>query len=141
MSTTFNARLLGETEKAANAILMRLLAEPGLTEPQWVTLSLTAVGEGTLDRAQLEAQVAGALHVDGARATALLSSLVDAGLIDDGADTAVTDAGLKVFTGVRAATAQVTERLWGDVAAGDLEVTARVLSTILERANAELSGA
>jgi hypothetical protein len=36
MSTTptFSAQLLGETEKAANAILDRLLAEPGLSEPQ-----------------------------------------------------------------------------------------------------------
>jgi hypothetical protein len=33
MSTTpmFSTQLLGETEKAANAILGRLLAEPGLT--------------------------------------------------------------------------------------------------------------
>ena len=42
----FNAQLLGQTEKAANAILDRLLAEPRLSEPQWVTLSIAAASGG-----------------------------------------------------------------------------------------------
>jgi hypothetical protein len=40
---TFGAQVLGQTEKALNAILARQLAGTGLTEPQWVTLTLTVV--------------------------------------------------------------------------------------------------
>lgn len=41
MSTeqTFGTRLIGQTEKALNAILNRELEGTGVTEPQWVTLS------------------------------------------------------------------------------------------------------
>ena len=141
MSTTptFNAQLLGQTEKAANAILDRLLSEPGLTEPQWVALSLTAMSEDSLDRAQLADRVAGALKTDSAQT--LIDSLVEAGLIDAVAHVRLTDAGERVFSSVRAATAEITSRLWGDVPAEDLAAAGRVLTTVLERANGELARA
>ncbi len=51
MSTTpaFSTQLIGQTEKTLNAILGRLLAPTGLTEPQWVTLTV-AVAERWRDR-------------------------------------------------------------------------------------------
>jgi hypothetical protein len=63
MATTaqaFGAALIGRTEKALKAILDRQLAGTGITEPQWVTLTLTVVGGGTIDRAELIRQVSGA---------------------------------------------------------------------------------
>ena len=55
MATTpaFGPPLIGQTEKALNAILDRQLAGTGMTEPQWVTLSLTVAGGGSADRGQL----------------------------------------------------------------------------------------
>lgn len=138
---TFNAQLLGQTEKAANAILDRLLSEPGLTEPQWVALSLTAMSEGSLDRAQLTDRVGGALKVDGARARALIDALLEAGLVDGVAPVRLTEAGQHVFSAVRTATAEITGRLWGDLPPEDLAAAGRVLATVLERANAELASA
>jgi hypothetical protein len=41
----------------------------------------------------------------------------------------------------RPAVAGITRRLWGDLAAQDLATAARVLSTVLARANQELSRA
>lgn len=38
--TTFGPQLIGQTEKALDAILRRLLAGTGLTEPEWVTLRI-----------------------------------------------------------------------------------------------------
>jgi hypothetical protein len=58
------------TEKALNAILNRQLAGTGLTEPQWVTLTLTVASGGTLDRDELVARVAGVLKVSEAEAQA-----------------------------------------------------------------------
>jgi hypothetical protein len=49
----------------------------------------------------------------------------------------LTDAGRTIFDAVRGSNGQYTQRLWGDIAAEDLKVAGRVLSTILARANAE----
>jgi hypothetical protein len=43
-TATFSTQILGQTEKALGAILDRQLAGTGLTEPQWVTLSLAVAG-------------------------------------------------------------------------------------------------
>ena len=38
----FSTQVIGQAEKTLNAILQRQLAGTGLTEPQWITLTLTA---------------------------------------------------------------------------------------------------
>jgi hypothetical protein len=131
MSTgpTFGTQIIGQTEKALNAILARLLAGTGLTEPQWVTLTITA----------------GALKVSEAQAQARITELAAAQLVDapngEGSPVKVTDAGQRLYAQIRTAVTTITERLWGDLPAEELATTARVLSVILERANAELAGA
>jgi hypothetical protein len=72
MSTAhaFGTPVIGQTEKALNAILARQLAGTGLTEPQWVTLTLTVVSGGTLGRHELAGRVAGVLKVSEAEAHA-----------------------------------------------------------------------
>jgi DNA-binding MarR family transcriptional regulator len=50
----------------------------------------------------------------------------------------VTNAGRELYSRIRASVTEITERMWGDLPADELETTGRVLSTILERANAEL---
>ena len=145
MSTTatFSAQLLGQTEKAANAILDRLLAERGLTEPQWVTLTILAMSNGTLNRGQLIERVTGALKVSKGEGDARITELAAARLIhvpdDDRAPVRLTDTGKQLHTQIRGATAQITERLWGDLPVEDLATAGRVLSTVLARANAELA--
>jgi hypothetical protein len=147
MSTTpmFSAQLLGETEKAANAILDRLLAGPGLTEPQWVTLSISVMSGGTVDHRQLIDRVAGALKVNKAQAHARIAELAEAQLLhvpdDERAPVTLTNAGDQLHTRIRAAVTQITQRLWGDVPVEDLATAGRVLSTVLARANAELTSA
>lgn len=60
MSTypTFSAQIIGQAEKTLNVILGQLLAGTGLTEPQWVALTLTAASDGTAGRDQLTGRVA-----------------------------------------------------------------------------------
>lgn len=147
MSTTtpaFGAQILGQTEKALNAILDRQLAGTGLTEPDWITLTLTAASGGTLGRDQLESRVAGALKVSPAMAQARIAGLAAAQLLQTGGDdpqVTLTDAGQQLHGQIRGAVTEITERMWGDLPAGDLVTAGRVLSVVLARANAELGAA
>jgi DNA-binding MarR family transcriptional regulator len=148
MSTTtpaFGAQILGQTEKALNAILDRQLAGTGLTEPDWITLTLTAASGGTLGRDQLASQVGGALKVSPAMAQARIDGLAAARLVQTGGgdepQVTLTDAGQQLQARIRGAVTQITERMWGDLPAGDLVTAGRVLSVVLARANAELAAA
>jgi DNA-binding MarR family transcriptional regulator len=147
MSTapTFSPQAIGETEKALNAILDRQLAGTGLTEHQWITLSLTVAGGGAVDRDQLVGRVAGGLKVSEAEAQARIAELAAAQLVQapdgEGSPVKLTDAGQRLYGQIRTAATRITQRLWGDLPAEDLATAGRVLSTVLARANAELGAA
>ena len=141
--TTFTPQVLGETEKALNAILDRQLNATGLTEHQWITLRLTVIADGEATREQLVERLAGALKAGAPQAEDRVNELVAAGLLqssDEHGRVAVMQAGTRLHARIRGAVSEITERLWGDLPAGDLETTRRTLTTILERANAH-SGA
>ncbi|HXD66786.1 MAG TPA: hypothetical protein VNV17_19335 [Solirubrobacteraceae bacterium] len=142
--TTFTPQVLGETEKALNAILYRQLDGVGLTEHQWIALRLTVTAGGALPREQLVGRLAGALKVGAAVADARVEELVVSGLLQaSGAerDVAVTPAGTGVHARVRGAVSEITRRLWGDLPAEDLDATGRTLAVILQRANAHFATA
>jgi hypothetical protein len=139
---TFSPQLIGQTEKALNAILYRQLAGTGVDEPQWVTLSLTIAGGGSAERDQLAARVAGATKYSVEESRARISELAAAGLLAIDRDSvSVTEAGRELFSRIRAAVGEITARLWGDLPADDLAATGRVLSTVLGRADEELARA
>jgi hypothetical protein len=145
MSTapSFSPAILGQTEKALNAILDRQLAGTGLTERHWITLTLTVAGGGTLDREQLADRVAGVFKFSAAQAQTDIAELAAAHLLEvpaeAGAPVRPTDAGQRLHGEIRAAVTQITERMWGDLPAEDLDTAGRVLATVLARANAELA--
>ena len=140
---TFGTQIIGQTEKALNAILDRQLAGTELTEPQWVALTIAVMSGGTDDRDSFSSRVAGALKISDAEAQALLAELSTRKLLElpdtDGAPVGPTDAGRQVHGRIRTAIVGITDRLWGDLAPEDLTVAGRVLGTVLERANAELA--
>jgi DNA-binding MarR family transcriptional regulator len=142
---TFDAPVIGQTEKALNAILNQQLAGTGLTEPRWVALTLTAASGGMLDRAHLIGRVASVLKVTHAESRAHISELATEHLLQasdsDTSPVRLTDAGQQLYGQIRTAVIQITERLWGDLPAEDLATAGRVLSTVLARANRELAGA
>jgi DNA-binding MarR family transcriptional regulator len=139
----FSTQVIGQAEKTLNAILQRQLAGTGLTEPQWITLTLTAASGGSIDRGQLAERVGGALKVSEPDAQARIRELAAAQLLEAPADeessVRLTDAGRQLFGRIRAAVTEITERLWGDLPAEDLATAGRVLSIVTERANAELA--
>ena len=129
----FGPQLIGRTEKSLNALLDRQLAGTGITEPQWVALTLTVTGDG----ADVVERVRDALKVDAATSRQRLAELAAAGLVHTTAAGAVeaTELGRARWEEVRAATAQITRRLWGDLPEADLAVAGRVLNTVLARAD------
>ncbi|GAA0611444.1 hypothetical protein [Streptomyces crystallinus] len=146
MATTtqpFGTALIGQTEKTLNAILDRQLAETGITEPQWVTLTLTVVGGGTVDRAELIRRVSATTKFNEASVAERIAELTAAGLLRDGGEARVqvSDTGQAQWTQVRTALGPITQGLWGDLPAEDLAAAARVLNTVLQRANAVLADA
>jgi DNA-binding MarR family transcriptional regulator len=138
----FGTALIGQTEKALNAILDRQLAGTGITEPQWVTLTLTVVSGGTIDRAELTRRVGGATQFSPAAVAERITELTAAGFLRDDGDgrVQVTDEGQARWTEVRTALAPITQALWGNLPAEDLATAGRVLGIVLDRANAVLAG-
>lgn len=143
LSTTLSPQIIGQAEKTLNAILYRVLAGPGLTEAQWITLTLAAAADSSASRGELAARVAHGLKISEAQAREHLASLAARQLLQDPGDDAgpvrLTAAGTRIFGEVRGATAEVVHRLWGDLPAEDLATAGRVLTIITERANAELA--
>src|SRR5262249_12120648 len=96
MSTypTFSPRVIGQAEKTLNAILGRQLAGTGLTEPQWVILTLAVTSGGTAGRDQFTRTVAGALKISETEARARIADMVTAQQLQiTGAAPAVTATG------------------------------------------------
>lgn len=139
-TSTFGTQLIGQTEKTLNAILGRLLADTGLSEPQWVTLTVAVASGGSVERQEFAGRIAAALKISEADAQARIDELAAQQLFEiDDSTVTVTDAG-KVLQGrMRGAVGEITGRLWGDLPAEELDVAARVLSTVLKRATAELA--
>lgn len=139
---TFSTRVIGQAEKTLNAILDRQLAETGLSEPQWVILTVAVTGDGTVSPDRLAGMVAGTLKISEADAQALIADMVAAQWLQiTGAGSAltVTDAAQQLHSQIRTTIAAITQRLWGDLPAEDLATAGRVLAIITERANAELA--
>jgi DNA-binding MarR family transcriptional regulator len=138
----FSPRLIGQTEKAMNALLDRELSGTGVSEPEWVTLVLAVTSTATADRRRFAGEVSGALKVAEADAAARIGQLAARGLLeapDEGSEVRVTEAGRALHDRVRAAAGEITRRLWGDLPDEELAAAARVLSTVLERAEADLA--
>ena len=137
----FGTQLIGQTEKTLNAILARLLAGTGLTEPQWVVLTVAVMG-GAAESDQFAARVADALKLNDSDARAIVTSLVTNGFLEvTNGLVKATSMGEELQTRVRTSVGQITERLWGDFPAEDLATAGRVLAGVLNRANAELANA
>ncbi len=146
MSTTpaFSTQVIGQAENALGALMNRVLAPTGGTFRQWVALNLTAASGGAIDRGQLVSRITGAVKIDDSAALAAIAELTASRLMESvpGEDSRVglTDAGQARYQQIRTAIGEITARLYGDLPAGDLATTGRVLTTITARANAELAG-
>ncbi len=134
MTTPFGPQLIGETEKTLNALLRRFLEPTGLTEPEWVTLRLANVLDGSVDADGLAAAVADRAHFPDA--AGLVTRLTTRGLLDDGHH---TPAGRELTASVQAAIAQEAGAIWDTLSPTDVAAATRVLNEVITRARAVLS--
>jgi hypothetical protein len=134
MSTPFGPQLIGETEKTLNAVLRRFLEGPGLTEPQWVTLRLAGVLDGTVDADGLAAAVADRAHF--ADASGLVAQVTTRGLVDAGR---LTAAGRDLVAEVQAEIAAATAPVWDGLPPADVEAATRLLNEVVRRGRAALA--
>jgi hypothetical protein len=144
MSTypSFSPRVIGQAEKTLNAILGRELAGTGLTEPQWVILTLAVASGGTAGPEAFTRTVADALKISETEARALIDDLVTAQQLQITGEppaVTVTSAARQLHSRISAAIVDITRRLWADLPAEDLATAGRLLAIITERANAELA--
>jgi hypothetical protein len=144
------ARSIGVTERALRSLLDQRLLEAGLSFAQWAVLNFLHAG-GPLSPAQLIGQQQAAFVADEAQAREAVDDLLARGLIGPGIEAdgtgapaegplTVTEAGRAVFEPLRAGSVTVTQELWGDLPAADLEATHRTLTEIGRRANLRLAG-
>jgi len=93
---TFSTRVIGQAEKTLNAILGRQLAGTGLTESQWVILTLAVTSSGTAERGPFTRMVAEALKISEADAQARIADMVAAQRLQiTGEGSAVTVTGVE----------------------------------------------
>lgn len=133
MDTPFGPQLIGQTEKALNAILRRILRGTGLDEPRWVTLRLAGLLDGSVDADRLAAAVAERAHLFDA--PELVGELTRRGLLDDGR---LTAAGSELIATMQATITAETAPIWADLPADDVAAATRVLEEVATRARALL---
>lgn len=132
-------RHIGECENALRAVLTgRILDGTGLDYPRWVALLLLATGQG-LPLSEAVDRLRTSLKTHQSGAEAVLDALCDQGLLKlaDGHLSATVD-GSATFVRLSAESARLSAVIFGGIDEADLAVTARVLATVTERANAQL---
>ncbi|MFC3572470.1 MarR family winged helix-turn-helix transcriptional regulator [Streptomyces yaanensis] len=137
-----NGQLIGLTHYASRALLERVLARSGTTFPQSVALRAIADNGGDAERAGLVDRVTAALKFsDDAAARLAVEELVAAKLLDTPtADrVSLTDSGRELFDSIQAGGREIASQLYAGIPQEDLETAGRVLTVVLERANAELA--
>ena len=139
---TLNGQILGQASRATGALLERVLDGLDAQFHHWVALNQTILIGGTIERADLIQRMVDGLKITADAATEAVAGAVAAGLlIADGQWLVASDTGQTRHREIVAVIGQLTEKLYGDIPADDLETAGRVLTTLIERANRELAAA
>jgi DNA-binding MarR family transcriptional regulator len=133
-------QLIGQTERALGALMRPVLDRLGATFHQWVALAVTTTNGGTIDRGDLTAYITDALQIDDATVDAAIAELAAAGVLETSTESvvALNEAGRKRYDELRTAVGANTVPLFADIPDADLATARRVLTTVAERAAAQL---
>jgi DNA-binding MarR family transcriptional regulator len=147
MSTapTLNGQVIGQAHYATRALLGTVLAPTGTTFNQSVALNAVADGGEAVEHCALVARMTGALKIDESAVLVTIDELAESKLLEtlpgDTSRLRLTEAGRTLNGRIRAAVAEITERLYGGLPADDLATAGPLLTLVTARANAELTGA
>ncbi|MDQ4113737.1 MAG: hypothetical protein M3306_21965 [Actinomycetota bacterium] len=126
---------LGVAYFALRKNLLNVLDDYDLTFEQ--SLLLNYLRQGDASRADLVAATAGNIKISTAEVESHLDAAIARGLITDGLT--LTEEGDRLQQQITDRSARTTKAVFGGIPAEDLAVTARVLATLTERANAALA--
>lgn len=126
----FTPQLIGQTEKALNALLHTVLIDRQLSEREWVALRLVSQFDGGGDVAEIIRD-----RAQFAEAADLLSTLERRGLV---AGQALSAAGAELVVEVGQEIGALTQPIWAHVDSADAEAAARALNSVLEQTQARL---
>lgn len=126
---------LGVAYFAIRKNLLDVLDDYDLTFEQ--SLLLNYLRQGSVARADLVASVADNIKVSAAEVESHLDASVARGLVGDGLT--LTAEGVRVQLEITERVQPLTKAFFADIPAEDLAVTARVLATLTDRADAALS--
>lgn len=135
-----DSRLIGVAHYAARAVLEQVLSRHNVTFQEMATLRPVAAAGGPVAHDQLVGRTVAALKVDEAEVREVIGALIAKGLLAaDGPQLRITDAGQTFYADAGAATSEIGARIYAGIPAEDLAAAARVLTTVTERADAELA--
>jgi hypothetical protein len=131
---------IGQAEKATRAVLDRLLAETGTEFVEWVIVNVLATNQSSMDRDDLLGRVVNGLKIPAEALRTAIDALANRGILATKDDQlALTSDGEALYRRLRTGIDQITQLLYGDIPASDLQTAQHVLATVTERANAELA--
>lgn len=135
---TLNGRVIGQAERATRAVLDRLLATHDLPFETSVALNLLDGAGGREPSDELITRMLDGLRIPEVDVWAAVDDARRRGLVAGTDVLELTGDGRQLFDDLQAGIAAITGRLYADLPAPDLEVAARILLTITDRAKAEL---
>ncbi|WP_426571076.1 MarR family transcriptional regulator [Aquihabitans sp. McL0605] len=135
---TLNGFIIGQAERATRALLDRLLDEVDTPFETWVVLNLLGQAGGTSPSDALIDRMVDGLRVGELDAWVAVDDARRRGLAEGTDVLHLTDAGQERFATITAGTKAITGRLYSGFPAEELEVAARILLTVTDRAKAEL---
>ena len=141
--SVLNPSIVGQAEKAHNAVLDRVLAGTTLDERQWITLQLAFSLDGGSSAAGLVARITSKARYAPAAVETAIDALAQGGLLERSPDewVSVTSDGAVLIGELRAKVAQYIGRAYGQISRDDLATAARVLTTITATLSKELAAA
>jgi hypothetical protein len=131
---------IGEAQRAVGAVLGSVLAETATAFETWVVVNALATAAEPVGRDELVDRLVGGLKLDRGSVESVVAEASAAGLLRLEADAELTAAGRDLYRRIAGGIAAVTPQLYGGIPQSDLATAHRVLRTVIERANAYLSG-
>lgn len=138
---TLNPSIVGQAEKAHNAVLDRVLVGTSLDERQWITLQLAMAAGSATPVADLVTRVSAAAKFSPAVVETAIAALTESGLVERAPnhELTVTGAGTSLVGELRSKAADHIARAYGQIPAEDLATAARVLTAITATLSEDLA--
>jgi hypothetical protein len=137
---TLTAPIIGQTENALRALLIRALHGPGLDYYQWAALRVVSTSTPPLGQKHLREQLQDGLKIDPSIADDVIDSLATRRLLFVSAESVTTtDEGSNLYQRLDGEVRGISAQVWEGINATDLAAAYRVHLVVTERANTLLA--